>query len=379
MENPPFTDLPSVDKTAGKSPFLLSKWTVLLLSILVLVLISGSVIYSSKSTLKQDPDLMSGSFPSDPGLIKPEISPKPTPFLFEELTVPFLRGREYKSSLGELSEASGNSTFTTYLTSYDSDGLKINALLTKPAGDPPEGGWPAVVFIHGYIPPSQYQTQLRYIDHVNTLAGSGLVVFKIDLRGHGNSEGEPGGGYYSSDYLIDGLNARAALQSSGFVSPGKIGFWGHSMAGNVVARIIAVKPEVSAAVIWAGAGYTYTDLREYGIQDSSYQPQPSDSERQKKRQLLRQTYGDPNSESEFWKSVIPVNYFSDFKGAIQMHHAVNDDVVSIEYSRNLKRILDQTSVPHELHEYPSGGHNISGASFNSAIQRSADFFKQNLK
>ncbi len=308
-----------------------------------------------------------------------KISPSATPFPFQELTVPYLRQKNYQSSLGELQKITDNGNYTSYLSSFSSDGLKVNGLLTIPDGEKPEEGFPAIVFIHGYIPPNQYQTQTRYLDHVASLARSGFVVFKIDLRGHGNSEGEPGGGYYSGDYVTDTLNAYKALQSADFVNKQKIGLWGHSMAGNVALRSMAAMPEIPAAVIWAGAVYTYTDMQQYGIQDSSYQPQPSDTERQRKRQQLRQLYGDPTSDSWFWKQVAPANYLTDLKGAIQLNHAVNDDVVSIEYSRNLNKLLDQTDVPHELHEYLDGGHNISGTSFNSAMQNTISFFNKYLK
>lgn len=304
--------------------------------------------------------------------------PTPTPVPFAELTIPHLRQRLYNSTLGQLTRVADNGTYTSYTTSYTSDGLKVNGLLTQPNSEAPAGGWPAVVFIHGYIPPQNYQTLTRYTDHVNFLARNGFVVFKIDLRGHGTSEGEPGGGYYSSDYVIDGLNAQAALASSGFVHPDKIGFWGHSMAGNVVMRILAAAPDTPAVVMWAGAGYTYEDLREFGIDDNSYQPPPNDSERQRKRRELFEKHGQFDPNSEFWKQVVPTNYLSDIKGAVQLSHAIDDNVVSIEYSRNLNQILNSTSIPHELNELPSGGHNITGSSFTTAMQKAVEFYRIHL-
>lgn len=304
--------------------------------------------------------------------------PTSTPFPFQELTIPFLRQRKYESSLGELQNNYENSDYTAYLTSFDSDGLKVNGLLTQPKGDPPAGGWPAIIFIHGYIPPAQYNTVQNYYDYVDYLAGNGFVVFKIDLRGNGNSEGEPGGAYYSSDYIIDTLNAYAALQNSSFVNPKLIGLWGHSMAGNVVMRSFAVKPDIPAVVIWAGAVYSYVDMQELGINDSSYQPPGTSTERSRKRQRIRDTYGDPNADNFFWQQMAPTNYLSDLKGAIQIHHAVNDPVVDIGYSKQLISLLDRTNVSHELQEYSSGGHNLSRSVFNEAMQKTVEFFKKNL-
>lgn len=302
----------------------------------------------------------------------------PTPFKFEELTIPHLRARAYESRLAELRKVSESGTYTSFLTSYISDGLRVNAQVTQPKGEMPEGGWPAVVFVHGYIPPTQYTTLGKYVAYVDYLARNGLVVLKIDLRGHGDSEGDPGGGYYSSDYVTDTLNARAALQGSEFVNPEKIGLWGHSMAGNVTLRAWAARPEIPAVVIWAGAGFSYEDLQTYRIQDGSYRPPPNESERQRKRQELRETHGDFNKDHWFWKQVAATNYLNDLKGSLQLHHAVNDSVVSVEYSRNLMRLMDVTVVPHELFEYSSGGHNIDGGSFGLAMGRTVTFYKEKL-
>jgi dipeptidyl aminopeptidase/acylaminoacyl peptidase len=304
------------------------------------------------------------------------ITPTPVPFV--EMTIPYLRSRSYKSELGDLSSYTSNESYTSYLTRYRSDGLKINALLTKPVGKVPKNGWPAIVFIHGYIPPSQYATTKRYGDYVDYLARNGFVVFKIDLRGHGESEGQAGGGYYGSDYVIDTLNAYAALSSTDFVNANEIGLWGHSMAGNIVLRSLAAKPDIPAAVIWAGAVYSYTDQQKYGIHDQSYRSPDFSSTTQSRRRDLFESVGSPSATNAFWSQVAPTNYLSDLKGAIQLDHAVDDDVVDIGYSRDLIALLDKTSVPHEFYEYPSGGHNISGTSFVSAMENTVAFFKRYL-
>ena len=280
--------------------------------------------------------------------------------------------------MGEKETLSENSNYTSYLTSYRSDGLNVFGLLTLPKGDPPEGGWPAIVFVHGYIVPKEYRTEVNYNSYVDYLAKNGFVVFKIDLRGHGNSEGEPGGGYYSGDYVVDTLNAHSALQNSGFVNKDKIGLWGHSMSGNIVFRSFVVEDEVPAVVIWSGAGYTYSDLDEFSIEDTSYRAPPPDSEWARKRQELRETWGPFDPESAFWKQVVPTNYLNGVNGAVQLNHSVNDNVVSIEYSRNLVGILDETDIVHELNEYQDGGHNLTGGSFTQAMEETVEFFKNNL-
>lgn len=280
--------------------------------------------------------------------------------------------------MGDRKRISDSGSYMSYTTSYDSDELTIYGLLTIPKGEMPLEGWPAIVFVHGYIPPAEYRTTSNYASYVDSLASNGFVVFKIDLRGHDQSEGEPGGAYYSSDYVIDTLNARAALQTVDFVNPKRIGLWGHSMAGNVVMRSLVARPEIPAVVMWAGAGYTYADLLAYRITDTSWR-RPSESvERTRGRQALRETHGEFSADHPFWKQVAVTEYLSDIKGAIEIHHAVDDAVVNIEYSRNLIKLLDATSVAHTLYEYAGGGHNISGGYYSTAMSRTVEFFQKHL-
>lgn len=302
--------------------------------------------------------------------------PSPTPFPFQELTIPYLQSRSYQSTLNEKSVFDQTTTYTSYLTSYDSDGLRINALLTIPKSEEPVGGYPAVVFVHGYIPPNSYRTTEKYEDYVDYMARNGMVVLKIDLRGHGDSQGEASGAYYSSDYVIDVLNAYAALEGADFVDKQRIGLWGHSMAGNVILRAVSTKKSIPKAVIWAGAVYTYQDLAELRISDDSYTPPAQVSERRRKREELAELHGQFSPDSWFWQMVPPTNYLDNVQTALQVHHAVDDDVVSVEYSRNLAEIMSTTDIDFELFEYPTGGHNMIGQTFSRAMQRTVDFLQQ---
>ncbi len=304
----------------------------------------------------------------------PALTPTPVPYA--DMTIPYLRNRSYTSKLGTMQKISENASYTSYRASYDSDGLTIYGLLTIPKDTVSKH--PAIVFVHGYIPPAQYRTDERYVAYVDYLARNGFVVFKIDLRGNDQSQGKAGGAYYSSGYVIDTLNARAALESADFVNPSSIGLWGHSMAGNVVMRAFAARPQIPAVVIWAGAGYTYTDLSTYGLHDYSYRPAGL-PDPHALPQNVRQFYGPFNATNSFWKQVAVTDYLKDLKGALEIHHAVDDDMVNIEYSRNLMKLLDATRVPHQLFEYPTGGHNISDPSFGIAMSRTVEFFKKYLQ
>lgn len=350
-------------------------WIVFSALALIFIMVMGLVVFFAFRGVQQLETLEEQTTPP-----VPDVYSATSDFPFKELTIPYLRERKYEREMSDLAFQNDNGRYASYLTSYKSDGLNINALLTKPLGDMPQGGWPAIVFVHGYIPPSTYQTSGQsYSDYVDYLARNGFIVFKIDLRGHGSSEGEASGAYYSGDYVIDVLNARAALRNLDFVNPEKVGLWGHSMAGNVTFRSFVASDDIPALVIWAGAVYTYDDWQEFGLNDNSYRPPMDDSERQRKRDELFGLYGEFDANSEFWKMVVPVNYLDMVKGAVQLNHSVNDEVVNIEYSRNLSKILDDVKIKNELNEYLVGGHNISGSVFNQAMQNTVRFFNDNLK
>jgi len=134
--------------------------------------------------------------------------------------------------------------------------------------------------------------------------------------------------------------------------------------------------DIPKAVIWSGAGFTYNDLLTYRLNDQSYRPPSDNSERQRKRQELRDNYGEYNDSSDFWKQVNPINYLEGVKTKISLHHAVDDGVVSVEYSRNLNNILDKPNISHEINEYKSGGHNIGGNNFVKAMEATVEFLKR---
>src|SRR3990167_466352 len=86
----------------------------------------------------------------------------------DELTIAYLRSLKFPGSTLVIEETlAPGANYTRYIVSYRSQGLKIYGLLTVPTGGPPEEGWPAIVFNHGYIPPAQYKTTERYVAYLD--------------------------------------------------------------------------------------------------------------------------------------------------------------------------------------------------------------------
>lgn len=296
----------------------------------------------------------------------------------DELTIPALLELEIEGSDIIIEETLPNgANYRQYIASYLSEGYKIYALLTVPFGEVPEGGFKAIVFNHGYIPPDVYRTTERYVAYVDELAKAGFVVFKIDMRGHGNSEGEPAGSYYSPAYTIDAISALKALQQLEFVDPDGIGMWGHSMAGNLVMRAMLIEPDIRAGVIWAGAVYSYEDFARYTISDSSFVRRP-ETEASRRSASIRTTHGTPDLNNPYWQAVSLTANIDLLNAPVQIHHAENDDVVNIGYSVELAAVLAVNEKPYEFHIYQGGGHNISSPYFETAMRRTIEFFRDNL-
>jgi dipeptidyl aminopeptidase/acylaminoacyl peptidase len=321
--------------------------------------------------------------------VLPSITPSPTPteIVFEigqELTIKYLRKLEINSSEIVFHERlSSGYNYARHLVSYTSEGNQIYGLLTIPFAETPDGGFKAIVFNHGYIPPAVYQTTERYQAYVDFLARSGFVVFKIDYRGHGNSEGFPSGSYFSPGYTVDAIAALKSLQALEYVDPQGIGMWGHSMAGNLVLRAMLVEQDVKAGVIWAGAVYSYEDFLAYGINDHTYRPPVAPGELEQDEHLkgtraIFEVNGWPDSTQPFWQAVSLTENIDFLAGPLQLHHAVDDPVVDINYSHGLAGVLLENGKNYEFYTYDGGGHNLISPWFDQAMLRTVQFFQDNL-
>ena len=268
--------------------------------------------------------------------------------------------------------------YSRYYASYQSEGLTIYALLTVPNGEPPASGWPAIVFNHGYIPPSQYRTTQRYVAYVDQLARHGYIVFRIDYRGHDRSEGTASGAYGDPGYTVDVLNAVASLQRFPQADPQRIGMWGHSMGGYLTLRAMVISPDIKAGVIWAGVVASYPDLLSRWHRGSGPTPTPRATSGRGWRSGWSDLYGTPEENPDFWNAVSANSYLQDISGPIQLHHGTADESVPLEFSEILYQQLQDTGKTAELYTYEGDNHNLSKF-FSTAMTRTIEFYDRYLK
>lgn len=308
--------------------------------------------------------------------------PSQTPAFYSvPLSIASMRAKTYPGSNIEIVQTlTPGSNYNRYIASYKSDGLTIYGLLTVPQGNTPKGGWPAIIFNHGYIPPEQYVTTERYVAYVDAFAREGYVVFKSDYRGNGNSQGQPEGAYYSPSYTTDVLNALSSIKKLNYVNPNKIGMWGHSMGGNITLRALVVDPNnIKVAVIWGGVVGSYNDLINNWQRRVPFVPSPRElSLRNRGRQTFISKYGTPSQDPSFWNSIDPTYFVGDIKAPVQLDVGGADEEVPVTFSQNLYQKLQLANKTAEYYEYPGSDHNISQG-FDLAMQRSIQFFDKYLK
>jgi predicted acyl esterase len=131
------------------------------------------------------------------------------------------------------------------------DGVSIAATMYRPDGDPPAGGWPGLVFLHGL---SGNRAQMNALVEAYGFTAGDYVVLTFDARGHGES-----GGLVSIDgprEIADTRAVRAWLAARPDVADSKIGAWGISYGGGAVLNSLV------AGVPWAAAVTveTWSDL-----------------------------------------------------------------------------------------------------------------------
>ncbi|MGB7876304.1 MAG: hypothetical protein WBL25_18110, partial [Anaerolineales bacterium] len=190
----------------------------LTLVVLSLIILSGCLPASTPSPLTTPTPTLPAYTETSTSTPAPSLSPTETQIptatpIPDPMSIQYMRAQEYPGSdIVVQSELERGANYRRYYAWYESEGLKIYGLLTIPDGEMPEGGWPAIVFNHGYIPPDVYRTTERYIAYVDRIARSGYIVYRIDYRGHDRSEGEANGAYGSPNYTIDVLNAVASIK-----------------------------------------------------------------------------------------------------------------------------------------------------------------------
>lgn len=249
------------------------------------------------------------------------------------------------------SEVEGRGGCRTFVVSYPSDGLKVYALMQQPATPQPASGYPTILLLHGYIPPTEYSTTSSdYQEFMNSYCSHGYLVFKPDFRGNGNSGGNPAGGHFAPDYTYDVLNLISSLKSISLADAGKVGIIGHSMGAHVALKTAVISSQVKATVVVSGVVGSLEDIA-YNWPNLQIPPDAVAS-----RDKILAAIGSPAQNPSWWHDGSAINYVGAIAGPVQIHYGLSDVVVPLLFSQHLDEALTKSNKPHQFYTYPETDH-----------------------
>jgi uncharacterized protein len=288
----------------------------------------------------------------------------PTPDAYAGLTIAALAERTYGG--GELvidGVMAETADFTRYLITYPSDGLTIYGFMNVPH----QGSrFPVAIVLHGYIPPSQYQTlayTTRYADH---LAANGYLVIHPNLRNYPPSDSGPDP--FRTGYAADVLNLIAIIRDQSLDETGtlrradreRIHLWGHSMGGGIALRVATVnnEPYLRSIVLYGSMSgdeaLNYERIRQWSGGSSG--------------QFERE------ATPEQLQAISPIYHLERLETAVAIHHSEADDVVPVEWSRDLCVRLEEMAHPVVCYFYEGLPHTFRGNGDSLFMERVATFF-----
>jgi pimeloyl-ACP methyl ester carboxylesterase len=130
---------------------------------------------------------------------------------------------------------------------FQHNGLTLRSTVHVPDG---ETRWPTVVFVHGFT--SNRFELPSFVRMSRLLEDEGIASVRVDLSGHGESDGD------FFDVTISGEIAETrsvvrAVRAMDFVDPDRIGLIGMSMGGVVAGIVAAEEPGIRALCLWSPA------------------------------------------------------------------------------------------------------------------------------
>ncbi len=239
--------------------------------------------------------------------------------------------------------------------SVKADGLKEYGLLTMPSDPKPANGYPAVILLHGFSSPRDYETDTFYLEDMEFYSQHGFVVFKPDLRGHGLSieSGHPNSAYYSMDYNTDVMSLISALKQTSLVDSSNISIWGHSMGAYIGLRAAVLSPNIKNLILLSGPVDSLSKMY------ATYVP-PSDAHDPfalATRNEVFSKYHTPNND-QFWTDASPINLLAQIRAKVQINVGLKDETVPPNFSADLDAALTKADIPHQYFVYPEGEHSL---------------------
>ena len=233
----------------------------------------------------------------------------------------------------------------TEVVRYQSyDGLEIPAVLMKPHLAPGEKA-PALVQVHGG-PGGQSRT--GYDAFYQYLVNHGYVVLLVNNRGssgYGKTFHRADDRKHGEDDLMDCVEAKKFLASTGYVDENKIGILG---GGYMVLAALAFQPDAfEVGVDVFGVANWYRTLKSMPTWWAAF------------REALIQEMGDPDKDEEYLKRISPLFHAQNIKKPLIVLQGANDPRVLQIESDEIVEAVRKNGVPVEYIVFDDEGHGFT--------------------
>lgn len=262
---------------------------------------------------------------------------------------------------------SGNQHYDTHAISYQSGGLVIGGVMNVPRGRVPRGGYPVLILNHGLIPTEIYEMGRGSRREQDFFAKNGYVTIHPDYRGYAFSSPNPE--THHDFYVGHSEDAMALIDAlkeyrPDFTDLERIGVWGHSMGGGIASRVMVLRPEIRAFVLFAPIS-AYAEDNFYELPESELA-------------WLKQNFGEGEEARKVYDKISPIMYFENVSAPVQFHHASTDKEVPIKFSEKMFDTLKRYGKIAEFFVYPGEKHEFID-SWSVAARRSLAFFDKYVK
>lgn len=285
------------------------------------------------------------------------LSSQPLPgseFFIETLQEKSAKGGNFKIE----QELERNKIYQKFIISYKSGDFKINGTMSVPLGKPPVQGYPILILNSDFSDSGSEKIQDFFARH-------GYVTIQPDYpkRDSSGSAQVSSSEYdfyvgYTQD-VIDLLDTLKKLPSDldTKLNIEKIGVWGQGVGGVIAMRLMVLRPEVKAYVLF--------DSLSAEAEDNFY------TLSEKERTRLKEIYG--AESKEIYRKISPLTYFADVSSPVQLHHGVLGKDVPLDFSEKIFAELGKNDKKVEFFKYPSKEREF-GNGWQLAVDRSLDFF-----
>ena len=300
-------------------------------------------------------------------------------------TIDELREARRDVTLEFVGDIAGGPGFTAELYRYESAGLQVHAMVARPEGEPPAGGWPVLVANHGHHPdPPNYGITAEGMDHrpgdyyrriPELYVARGYLVVMPDFRGHNNSEGfvYTEGMLEAAYYVEDVLNLLAGLGSIDGANLDHVFMWGHSMGGSVTLRALLASGTIRAASLWSSVG---GDLWDQAYNYSRYGDPAAPDSSEIEKEVISNLRRDIDALDNDYVPENPHDRLGELDVPLIIQHSIGDRSAAWRWSEALARNLYLQGKTYEFWTYAGDEHLFDDDDMEIAADRDATFFQR---